>query len=187
MYSDGLTEMPEERRERIAAELEAFTERDGDCIIWTGAVNDKGYGTIALGIGRKRVVAHRAAWLIQRGPIPEGLVLDHLCMRHPCVNVEHLEIVTQSENIRRAIAHHQAQGTGRWVQSPAMCRSGRHELTGHNRMELPRPNGRTAYSCRACNSEKAAEWRANNPERMKAFEKRRWQRTLEKRRQSEPE
>ena len=46
--------------------------------------------------------AHRLAWEIVIGPIPDGLVLDHLCRRPVCVNPSHLEPVTDAENLRRA-------------------------------------------------------------------------------------
>jgi len=45
--------------------------------------------------------AHRLAYERARGPIPEGKQVDHLCRQRDCVNPEHLELVTQVENIRR--------------------------------------------------------------------------------------
>lgn len=48
------------------------------------------------------VRAHRFAYELVKGPIPEGLTLDHLCNVPLCVNPDHLEPVTLSENIRRA-------------------------------------------------------------------------------------
>ena len=49
----------------------------------------------------KPVVAHRAIYEWKRGPIPDGMKLDHLCRNPSCVNPDHLEIVTQCENVRR--------------------------------------------------------------------------------------
>lgn len=42
--------------------------------------------------------AHRVAFEKARGPVPEGFVLDHICRNPPCVNVDHLRIVTQKQN-----------------------------------------------------------------------------------------
>lgn len=47
------------------------------------------------------VQAHRFAWADRRGPIPEGLTVDHLCFNRRCQNPGHMEIVTRSENSRR--------------------------------------------------------------------------------------
>ncbi len=54
---------------------------------------------------KKRVTgAHRAMYEQMVGPIPEGLVLDHLCKQPPCIRPEHLEPVTIAENTRRSAA-----------------------------------------------------------------------------------
>ena len=66
------------------------------CLIWPGAVNHHGYGRAWGG------QAHRVFWERERGPIPDGLELDHLCEQRDCVNVDHLEPVTHAENTRRA-------------------------------------------------------------------------------------
>jgi hypothetical protein len=70
-----------------------------DCKIWKGHLDRDGYGkTKYCG---KVVPAHKAAWMWEKGPVPEGMVLDHLCRNRACTNVEHLEPVTNAENIRR--------------------------------------------------------------------------------------
>ena len=51
----------------------------------------EGYGVIWLGEGRRQVKAHRAVWALTREPLPDGLVLDHLCRNRRCVNPAHLE------------------------------------------------------------------------------------------------
>lgn len=70
-----------------------------DCWVWAGGTFWFGHGRFSL--GRKTVMAHRFAYELLVGPIPEGLVLDHLCSNPPCVNPAHLEPVTSSENVRR--------------------------------------------------------------------------------------
>lgn len=69
------------------------------CWIWQRAMQPNGYG--AMTINRRTHNAHRGVWLRDRGPIPEGMVLDHLCRVRACVNPDHMEIVTNAENLRR--------------------------------------------------------------------------------------
>ncbi len=70
------------------------------CLNWTGWKDAKGYGRCGdSGTGQQ--MAHRLAWSVSRGPIPAGLSIDHLCRNTSCVNVEHMELVTVSENARR--------------------------------------------------------------------------------------
>ena len=76
--------------------FKAHTRWHGDCLIWEGAKLPKGYGTVsALGIKK---YAHRYAWERVNGTVPEGLVVNHTCWNTRCVNVEHLEAATVSEN-----------------------------------------------------------------------------------------
>jgi hypothetical protein len=78
-------------------------ERTPDgCWLWTGALKVNGYAQLQVG-GRtgKRLYAHRVAYELLVGPIPDGLQLDHLCRVRHCVNPAHLEPVTARENVRR--------------------------------------------------------------------------------------
>lgn len=69
-----------------------------DCWTWTAAIAGT-YGRFWL--DGRFVSAHRWSYEQSRGPIPPGLVLDHLCRNRVCVNPEHLEPVTQRENTLR--------------------------------------------------------------------------------------
>lgn len=73
---------------------------DTPCWIWDGALTDGGYGKASR--GGKTTTAHRYVYEMYRGPIPEGLHLDHLCEVRECVNPDHLDPVTGSENTRRS-------------------------------------------------------------------------------------
>lgn len=73
----------------------------GPCWIWAPALN-KGYGVLGRpGKYGGACQAHRFAYQLLIGPIPEGLHLDHLCRVPACVNPDHLEPVTSAENMRR--------------------------------------------------------------------------------------
>lgn len=86
---------PEERFVRMVE-----VDEVSGCHVWTGALSD-GYGCFNLGDGQKSYRAHRFSYELVHGPIPEGLVLDHLCRNRACVRVEHLEAVTSRENTLR--------------------------------------------------------------------------------------
>lgn len=103
------------RKNRKTAE-ERFREKirvnpETQCWIWTGS-KVRGYGRFRDG-GRV-LNAHRFSWEMHRGPIPDGMQLDHFLMNDPatrdrcsraCCNPEHLEIVTNRENLRRSPFH----------------------------------------------------------------------------------
>lgn len=56
-----------------------------------------GYGRLK-GYGRETLSAHRLAWTLTRGPIPDGMLVRHRCDNPPCCNPEHLELGTAAEN-----------------------------------------------------------------------------------------
>lgn len=60
------------------------------------------YGQFWLKQFGRPIGAHRAAWILFRGPIPDGLQVDHKCENTLCVNPEHLELVTNEVNARRS-------------------------------------------------------------------------------------
>ncbi len=76
----------------------------GPCWLWTPPPGTGGYGR--LGVDGRMVLAYRFAYELLVGPIPVGLQPDHLCRVRHCVRPDHLEPVTQAENIRRGLAGH---------------------------------------------------------------------------------
>lgn len=70
------------------------------CWLWTGALNNMGYGMLM--VNGKRVLAHRASYEVNVGPIPEGLFALHECDTPSCVNPNHITLGTQTDNMRQA-------------------------------------------------------------------------------------
>lgn len=71
-------------------------DMSGECWLWAGQVNAKGYGI--LYVAGKNVRAHRLSYELHIGPIPSGLVIDHLCYTPGCVRPDHLRAVTSGMN-----------------------------------------------------------------------------------------
>ncbi len=90
------------------------------CWIWQRTINPKGYGMVSITDhgAQKSYRAHRFVYEMHNGPIPEGLTLDHLCRVRACVNPEHLDPVTQGDNVRRGLAFRKAHGIGRYDPIP---------------------------------------------------------------------
>lgn len=110
----------------------------GDCWTWIAQIGSDGYGRFMMKDGAT-TTAHRAAWLLLVGPIPEGHELDHLCRNKACVNPDHLEPVTHAVNVSRG--HGRPAHNGRRTH----CKRG-HAFTPSNTYT-------TTYGgrqCRAC-------------------------------------
>lgn len=73
------------------------------CWNWKSFVNNHGYGRFWTGmVDGKNVAAHRFAFFYWHGPIPDGLVVDHVCNNKKCVRPEHLRAITWRENLDRS-------------------------------------------------------------------------------------
>lgn len=131
------------RAHSLAERFWARVDKRGpdECWLWTGPLNRSGYG--GLGVrGVRNVGAHRVAYELQVGPIPDGLHIDHLCRVRHCVNPTHLEPVTPAENMRRGIIH---ERRGAHERAKTHCKQG-HEFTPENVVNRSR-GGR---DCKAC-------------------------------------
>lgn len=102
---------------RVSNPVERFWDqvekRDRGCWDWRGSIDRYGYGRFVYRAADKpsrHVLAHRWAFEHARGPIPDGLTIDHLCLNHRCVNPDHMELVTRAENARRATNDRQPIG-----------------------------------------------------------------------------
>ncbi len=111
----------------------------------TNCIEAKGYRTPA-GYGRawcvdrkKQMPAHRLAWEQKHGTIPDGLLVLHSCDNPPCINVEHLSLGTQVENMRQQ----RERGRHRNTQKT-------HCPHGHAYDEANTTISRGRRHCRAC-------------------------------------
>jgi hypothetical protein len=126
----------ERHRDRFMAKVE---KDENGCWLWVAHVTPNGYGQ--FGIGRKLFYAHRIAYEMFVGPIATGLQIDHLCRVRHCVNPDHMEAVTQRENILRG------EAISAICAVKTRCKRD-HEFTDTNTYR--RPDGsRECLTCRA--------------------------------------
>lgn len=111
-------------------------EPNSGCWLWMGTACPLGYGRLGFydkSISKTRkTLAHRLAYQLIVGDIPEGLELDHKCRVPSCVNPQHLEPVTHRENLRRGV-----QIAGSLQKAKTHCPQG-HEYSPQNTMNRKR-------------------------------------------------
>lgn len=150
--------------------MEKVERAYGGCWVWTAYVGANGYGRFYL--DGRGALAHRWSYMHHRGPIHDGLVIDHLCRNKACVNPDHLEPVTPSENVRRGVG---PQATREMRAAMPNCPNGH----PYDEDSQPDSGGRRCQTCRKAGRQasyqrnreaviqRAAEWRAANPERAR--------------------
>lgn len=123
---------------QFATPEESFSYRtkwEGECLVWTGATTGRGYGRIV--VRGRLMMAHRFAWVMRYGVMPEGKEIHHTCYNTLCCNVEHLQLASRSQNMaaRRAPATPGRSGVrnvhkrgGRWVVRIKV--NGKHQTFG---------------------------------------------------------
>lgn len=132
------------------AELDRFngrTSKDGDCVLWTGALDKDGYGTFYLRRRGRR--AHRVAYFHAYGAIPVDCVIHHACQTRHCVNPAHLRLATVKDNNLR-----ESNNVGAINARKTHCKNGH---------PFDRKYGGTRY-CSVCEAAKTkrlrAKWKA---------------------------
>jgi hypothetical protein len=109
-----------------------------DCIEYRGAKDKRGYGKMVRKLeGETYYLAHRYEYAKAYGGIPDGLVIDHLCRNHSCVNPEHLEAISQHENVMRG------EGVAAHYAKRDTCKNG-HSLEG---APMRTDGGRRCVTC----------------------------------------
>ena len=123
------------------------TVHEGDCIIWTGAKSDRGYGKIYLN-GTTKNYVHRYVWERDNGPIPAGMEIDHTCWNRACVNPDHLRLTTRKQNTENLSGPRKSNLSGH--RGVSRCRNGKWYVRVHH-------NGKCHYGGVHETLEEAAE------------------------------
>lgn len=118
-------------------EFYSMPEPNSGCFLWLGTLVN-GYGRMM--VGGTHYLAHRMAYELKHGPIPDDLVIDHLCRVRCCVNPDHLEPVSNFENIARGF------GIGVKNAEKMSCKHG-HPYTPENTYWRPNGKGRDCKQC----------------------------------------
>jgi HNH endonuclease len=150
----------------------AKVNKTDGCWEWTAHIMPNGYGHLQMRRPDGRwghQYAHRLAYELLVGPIPEGLTIDHLCRNRRCVRPDHLEAVTLAENVRRGIDPPRA----------THCRRG-HPFTPDN-TRTDKRGRRTCITCKRASSKadyrrkrtailaRHKAWREANPTYMREY------------------
>lgn len=129
---------------------------DSGCWPYIGHLTRGGYGLFSVASGTARI-AHRLAYELFIGPIPEGHDLHHNCENRRCVNPDHLQPLLRAKHLSI---------TERWAGNKSHCLRG-HELTPENTSKYAREK-RGVRQCAICQRMKARDWYARNREKALA-------------------
>lgn len=121
---------------KLTKEGPVMREELGRCWIWLARLADNGYPRL------RKLLAHRYSYEHYKGKIPDGAVIDHLCRMRCCVNPDHLEAVTQRENL------HRGNGLVGLNYRKTHCMFG-HSLSGSNLKIIHKQKG-IQRQCRIC-------------------------------------
>ena len=131
--------------ERFMSKMPALVN-ENECWIWGGAKTN-GYGRFT--VDGRLLMAYRWFYEYTIGPIPDGLVIDHLCNNPPCVNTRHLKPCTQRENVLRS------------ESLTAKLATRTHCPAGHSYDSENTYTSKTgARACRECSRTRTRAWRA---------------------------
>lgn len=146
------------KRTPLIEKMFRYVEIGASCWEWRGERGRYGRSSYTDDSGLHHIGAHRLSWMALRGPIPDGLQIDHLCKNTTCVRPSHLEPVTGRENKLRGVAPNW-QRHRELSQPGARCAHG-HEVNETNTRFWP--DGRVRF-CRPCAREQGRARYARDP------------------------
>lgn len=81
----------------VQVEAPSYAMLDSPCLLWTGSLSRDGYGLLWFrGVNQR---THRVAWILAHGAVPLGLQVLHRCDRRPCIEVSHLWLGINNDNM----------------------------------------------------------------------------------------
>ena len=119
--------------------------KESGCWEWALHLDPRGYGRLTWA-GKPGTLAHRWSYEQANGPIPEGMTVDHQCFNPPCVNPEHLRLLTFEENVKNQRS-----------TTKTHCING-HEYTPENTYMRPAKHRGGRRDCRTCIRERVRQY-----------------------------
>ena len=151
-----VSQMPDSLRDRFWTKV----DKTGDCWLWQAAKDPYGYGRFWVGRNRWEA-AHRMAYTLVVGVIPDEMVVDHMCHNPACVKPCHLRLVTHQENMQNRSGARENSKSG--IRGVSWNRSkGKWEVRVQHGVDIYYKTFATIKEAEAAAVAKRLEWHTHN-------------------------